>query len=1118
MVAATSVQINRNSAVAHLEALGYQRGDTVFVRYIRPTDKKSIKTKGLDFTEANRYQSQGYDVYFVVNGGGDTDNDVIHGRAVFYEHDNLDKEIQLYLWESLGLPEPTFQVDTGGKSIHSYWVFDEPIPIEQWRELQSDLLEFSDGDRNIKNPSRILRLAGSYYMKGDNPGQKIAEIISNSGKRYSYSELRAVIPKQAPPSFEPRETTNINCGNIPLYQCLTKHDRALIDSGVGEGSRNNSGAKLARNLIGTAERLTYLGYSYDGDARQLFDAYCQKCTPALTSKEADIIWRSALKDNPTATLTDNALENCVQAWQRNQVKATGKSFGGDNLQRTTQSTTYTLDKSSDSNERLRPVVLLPEVDINAVKAEIIKVLTEGASTTDIAAAKIKIRQKYPSLATQELNRLWSALAAEFDLSDSRDFHFQQVQQLIEARNSKLNICDYIHPSIALPLQRIADWMCVDVEAMLTILLPSAASLLNPNSQIIVKECIDFVEPFIFYSGIVAPSGSRKSPIFRHITKPLKQLQEQEDERYKEALEEYQDACTKWEKNGKDGEKPTPPPPIREFYVDNVTGEALDRIKTNQPNHGMLLRKDELSGLFGSLNVYRGGKGADKEGLLSGWGGDGVKVNRAGGSRLHLARDAMSIAGGIQPGKLKKLMGDLEDEQGDWARFIWYYAKEREAYLPDGDARFDLGELLTHVYRQLDKLPVLTLRFAPDAQKIYQDWYRELDRMKRAETRNGMKAAIAKFAGYTARFAGILHVLWEIVDNVGAVSSTIPVERMTAAINLAKFYLKQVHLILGEGEIEFGELSPILAKLLEKARLLGELNTRTAKNSIRMLRNVDTSKILAYFKELEKMDYGKVTGKKFVPFLQNVDSVDNPVDGMLTPDVSGETLIPQSIQHFKKGNVDNVDNVDVFRKEQTNAQQTTEPVMGVDTSFECQHRQHLSADSLESPNLLDVDSVDASINTASTRVEPESLHPLPDNNVDAISSMSTSPTSPSPNDQDAVMGNAELIRECITEMDWEMISVLTEQWTEEFKKAVWALLTAPERAAVKALSPKCSIVKSGEALNKGDYVEVLVGKCKGKRALVSSMDEGGVWLKELKGALLIDGCPYQPHQLKRTTAD
>ena len=56
-------------------------------------------------------------------------------------HDNLDKELQRDIWKTLGLPKPTIQVDTGGKSIHTKYALSTPCSVEQWRELQADLLE-----------------------------------------------------------------------------------------------------------------------------------------------------------------------------------------------------------------------------------------------------------------------------------------------------------------------------------------------------------------------------------------------------------------------------------------------------------------------------------------------------------------------------------------------------------------------------------------------------------------------------------------------------------------------------------------------------------------------------------------------------------------------------------------------------------------------------------------------------------------------------------------------------------------------------------------------------------------------------------------------------------------
>jgi hypothetical protein len=154
--------VDTKQAIAHLEALGYQSGERIFLRFFydkkdpRKANDKGRKADGvfptLHWHEVEAYQADKRGVYFVVNGSGHRDADVQFGRAFFYEHDNLDKELSASLWQELGLPEPTFQVDTGGKSIHSYWVLIEPCTVEDWKIFQADLLAFADADRTLKNP------------------------------------------------------------------------------------------------------------------------------------------------------------------------------------------------------------------------------------------------------------------------------------------------------------------------------------------------------------------------------------------------------------------------------------------------------------------------------------------------------------------------------------------------------------------------------------------------------------------------------------------------------------------------------------------------------------------------------------------------------------------------------------------------------------------------------------------------------------------------------------------------------------------------------------------------------------------------------------------------------
>lgn len=143
-----------------------------------------------------QWQAEGRGVYLVINDGGDTDSEINACRALFCEWDNRPKEWQVIAWQELGLPEPTMQVDTGGKSIHSYWVFAEPIAPDLWRSLQKRLLEHADADRTLKNPSRVMRLPGTYHVGPDGTQGEQVCIIHQSDAYYTPDDLDACLPDE----------------------------------------------------------------------------------------------------------------------------------------------------------------------------------------------------------------------------------------------------------------------------------------------------------------------------------------------------------------------------------------------------------------------------------------------------------------------------------------------------------------------------------------------------------------------------------------------------------------------------------------------------------------------------------------------------------------------------------------------------------------------------------------------------------------------------------------------------------------------------------------------------------------------------------------------------------
>ena len=361
---------DRQLAHRQLALLGHSINSNVYLRFFYPSDDprkdedKGRKADKIDWNEIEAYQRQGRGVYFVINGGGHKNEDVTQGHAVFIEHDDLEKDIQRELWKTLQLPEPTFQVDTGGKSIHSYWVFSEPVAIEQWSQFQRDLLEYGDGDRSIKNPARVMRMAGAYHISHDDDGNPVyrqSKIINASAKTYSYEELREAIPEQKErlPIVEAANTQNVLYSNyssqlslprhpeqiqipvpvaVPLLQCCRKEVREWVITGVPKGcNRNDKAIEVGLELIAVERHLQIIGQSYEDTAAGLFHEFCLRS--GMSDKEEDERFKWCHKTNSTPSCPPDAIEACIKGWywrevvqpqkQRNQKSKGDKGNKGD---------------------------------------------------------------------------------------------------------------------------------------------------------------------------------------------------------------------------------------------------------------------------------------------------------------------------------------------------------------------------------------------------------------------------------------------------------------------------------------------------------------------------------------------------------------------------------------------------------------------------------------------------------------------------------------------------------------------------------------------------------------------------------------------------------------------
>ena len=195
-------QLDLDAAQAHwhLDLLGRDERDTN-IRAIPHKGKQGPSFNGnfaLDLERVPSWQASGRGIYLQVNPGGTKAAEVTAGIALFFEYDNMARDKQLGLWDELDLPQPSFQVDTGGKSIHHYYLLEQPIEVSLWTELMERLIKSAPGcDVSCKGANRLMRLAGGHYIDRHGVAIDQSRIDNASGKRYSAQQLDQHLPNLA---------------------------------------------------------------------------------------------------------------------------------------------------------------------------------------------------------------------------------------------------------------------------------------------------------------------------------------------------------------------------------------------------------------------------------------------------------------------------------------------------------------------------------------------------------------------------------------------------------------------------------------------------------------------------------------------------------------------------------------------------------------------------------------------------------------------------------------------------------------------------------------------------------------------------------------------------------
>lgn len=383
--------------------------------------------------------------------------------------------------------------------------------------------------------------------------------------------------------------------------------------------------------------------------------------------------------------------------------------------------------------------------------------------------------------------------------------------------------DVLPPSIARMVYEGARSQGVDVTLWAVPALGAIAGAIGAARSLRMKR-IWFV-PATLWIVIVAPSGSGKSPPLNVLTRPHWERDKVLVEITKQSMEEYERRAAAAKKStSSDHHHNGGRPPRKCIVIDDTTMEAIVERLADNPK-GLILVKDEVSGLFASFDAYRQGRGADEQRWMEIYDGRTVKTDRKGGDRptIVATRPSVTIVGTIQPAVLRRVMTKQRRDSGFAARML--FAVPPVTVPPWTD--HDIPDDVDHQYRKVIEVllnleasdPPIHLTLTAEAQKLWQEFHDRVGAEVATANATGqehLSSAIVKLRSTTLRFA--LGIALGTAAETGHVEAEqlreVDDRAMAAAITLANWFLHQLYAIHEGWRIEPDEPED-LANLIER---------------------------------------------------------------------------------------------------------------------------------------------------------------------------------------------------------------------------------------------------------------------------------------------------------------
>jgi hypothetical protein len=651
--------------------------------------------------------------------------------------------------------------------------------------------------------------------------------------------------KDATPKIPIPEIPEDDTPAISLAQIININSRDILN-GVQAGSRNDTGAKLARELIGAESSAKRLGINLSDTAEQLFYDFCQRCSPPLSNKESKSIWISADKSNPTASLPDDAILNCVKAHQRKH----NKSYGGKSRTKYKQSNQLHEPEPLPMASNVVPIgTPRRKLTIEDLTAELETMANSLLTSADLEKGFIELSVKF-GLPIPAIRPLYSEIEKKHS-TESRDLKqdLAEYQKCLAVRlvNSKLFL-----PG---PLRHVST-MCKNLgfldEAGILLLITGISAMIHADTYLVVDDVLNFTVGPTIFSCLIAESGMKKSPLLRNIIKDaIRVLAKKENKRYEKAMAD-------WELLSDDEKKSNPKPNRRCYMINGGTSEGIRNLVAGNKGSGILRFLDELKGLWSQQGKYSNGIGDDRQQLIESYDGYLPEVARASvdGNIAGTAEKVnLPVIGGIQPDILHELfLKDEHDSDGLMARFMFVTVPTAPAYIkPDRRKPVDLLEYLEGLYRRISEQRPQRHYLSDDAYKIFVEVYNSCEAQKMKGNPPAIQYQINKLPGKIAKIALVLHYLLSLVNNPDQpVPEMVEVRTMQLAIDWGNYQINQCEAIYNS--FDNSEIAPLLEKILAKTPPTG-ITANQLKRAVWGLREKSISEINDLIQMLVEVGHG-----------------------------------------------------------------------------------------------------------------------------------------------------------------------------------------------------------------------------------------------------------------------